>query len=60
MSQPRILIACIGNIFLGDDAFGVEVARAMAARSILVLAGREDDLPQHLRYKRHETVEPVL
>jgi hydrogenase maturation protease len=22
----RILIACIGNIFLGDDAFGVEVA----------------------------------
>ena len=33
---------------------------AMAARSILVLAGREDDLPQHWRYKRHETVEPVL
>ena len=33
---------------------------AMAARSILVLAGREDDLPQHLRYKRHETAEPVL
>ena len=32
MSQPanhtpkRILIACIGNIFLGDDGFGVEVA----------------------------------
>ena len=31
MTQPRVLIACIGNIFLGDDAFGVEVARRMAS-----------------------------
>ena len=31
MNQPtRILIAGIGNIFLGDDAFGVEVAQRMA------------------------------
>src|ERR1700736_5676334 len=30
MTQPRILIACVGNIFLGDDAFGVEVARRLA------------------------------
>lgn len=30
---PRILIACIGNIFLGDDAFGVEVARRLANRT---------------------------
>lgn len=30
MTQPRILIACIGNIFFGDDAFGVEVARRLA------------------------------
>jgi hydrogenase maturation protease len=29
---PRLLIACIGNIFLGDDAFGVEVARRLAGR----------------------------
>jgi hydrogenase maturation protease len=29
---PRLLIACIGNIFLGDDAFGCEVARRLAAR----------------------------
>jgi hydrogenase maturation protease len=29
---PRILIACVGNIFLGDDAFGVEVARVLAGR----------------------------
>lgn len=30
--KPRILIACIGNIFLGDDAFGCEVARLLSAR----------------------------
>jgi hydrogenase maturation protease len=29
---PRILVACVGNIFLGDDAFGVEVARRLASR----------------------------
>jgi hydrogenase maturation protease len=29
---PRILIAGIGNIFLGDDAFGVEVTRRLQAR----------------------------
>jgi hydrogenase maturation protease len=28
----RILIAGVGNIFLGDDAFGVEVVRVMAER----------------------------
>jgi len=27
--RTRILVACIGNIFLGDDAFGVEVARQL-------------------------------
>lgn len=37
-SQPvergpeRILIACIGNIFLGDDGFGVEVAQRLLSR----------------------------
>ena len=25
----KVLIACIGNIFLGDDAFGVEVAQRL-------------------------------
>lgn len=29
---PRILVAGIGNIFLGDDAFGCEVVRRMAGR----------------------------
>ena len=31
-TAPRILIAGIGNIFLGDDGFGVEVVRRLAAR----------------------------
>ncbi len=30
----RILVAGIGNIFLGDDAFGSEVARHLARRSL--------------------------
>jgi hydrogenase maturation protease len=34
MSSPRVLVAGIGNIFLGDDAFGVEVVRELARRSL--------------------------
>jgi hydrogenase maturation protease len=34
MSTGKILIAGVGNIFFGDDAFGVEVARQLAARSL--------------------------
>jgi len=30
----RILVAGVGNIFLGDDAFGVEVAARLAARPL--------------------------
>jgi hydrogenase maturation protease len=33
MTPPRVLIAGIGNIFLGDDAFGVEVAQRLLRRS---------------------------
>jgi hydrogenase maturation protease len=32
MSRPRILIAGIGNIFMGDDAFGVEVVQRLLRR----------------------------
>ena len=32
MTQGGILVACIGNIFLGDDGFGVAVAQRLAAR----------------------------
>jgi hydrogenase maturation protease len=33
-SRARILVACMGNIFLGDDGFGCEVARALAGRTL--------------------------
>jgi hydrogenase maturation protease len=33
-AKPRILVAGIGNIFLGDDAFGVEVARRLSSREL--------------------------
>ena len=32
--SARILVAGIGNVFFGDDAFGVVVARALAARPL--------------------------
>lgn len=32
MNPPRILVAGVGNIFLGDDAFGVEVAQRLSKR----------------------------
>jgi hydrogenase maturation protease len=32
VTETTILVAGIGNIFLGDDGFGVEVARQLAAR----------------------------
>jgi hydrogenase maturation protease len=32
--KPTILVAGIGNIFLGDDAFGVEVVRRLAGRKL--------------------------
>jgi hydrogenase maturation protease len=31
--MPRILVAGIGNIFLGDDGFGVEVVRRLSAQT---------------------------
>lgn len=34
MTTPRVLVAGIGNIFLGDDAFGVEVIRRFAQRPL--------------------------
>lgn len=33
-APARILVAGIGNIFLGDDGFGVEVIRRLAAREL--------------------------
>ena len=31
---PTILVAGVGNIFLGDDAFGVEVARSLTRKQL--------------------------
>jgi hydrogenase maturation protease len=32
--KGRVLVACVGNIFLGDDGFGVEVARRLAGTPV--------------------------
>jgi hydrogenase maturation protease len=34
MVHPRILVAGVGNVFLGDDAFGVEVVRRLLSRRL--------------------------
>ena len=34
MSPKRILVAGVGNVFLGDDGFGVEVVRRLARREL--------------------------
>src|SRR5262249_7909571 len=39
MPFPRVLVAGIGNIFFGDDAFGCEVARQLSSR-LLPAGGR--------------------
>ena len=31
--MTRVLVACVGNIFLGDDGFGTEVAAALRRRT---------------------------
>ena len=33
-SNRRVLVAGVGNIFLGDDGFGVEVVRRLATRAL--------------------------
>jgi hydrogenase maturation protease len=33
-AHGRVLVAGIGNVFLGDDAFGVETARVLAGRPL--------------------------
>lgn len=34
MTTPRVLVAGIGNIFFGDDGFGVAVARRLSTRPL--------------------------
>jgi hydrogenase maturation protease len=34
MNRKRVLIAGVGNVFLGDDGFGVEVVKRLAGREL--------------------------
>ena len=34
MALKRVLVAGVGNVFLGDDGFGVEVVRRLAGREL--------------------------
>lgn len=50
----RVLVAGIGNVFLGDDGFGVEVAQRLTARGGLPGDVRVDDVGirgVHLAYR---------
>lgn len=42
MTTARVLVAGVGNMFLGDDGFGVEVARLLADRPLPDEARVED------------------
>lgn len=42
MTPPRVLVAGVGNIFLGDDAFGVEVVQKLLRRPQPQGVGVED------------------
>ena len=42
MTTPRVLIAGIGNVFLGDDAFGVRVLRELEAHPLPADVRRQD------------------
>lgn len=33
-ARPRVLVAGIGNVFLGDDGFGIEVVRRLAGENL--------------------------
>ena len=43
MTSPRVLVAGIGNIFLGDDGFGVAVVQRLLQRGALQSAARVQD-----------------
>jgi hydrogenase maturation protease len=59
---PRVLIAGLGNIFLGDDAFGVEVVKRLSMTTLpddvrLVDIGlRSVHLAYELRERTYDTV----
>ena len=60
-ASPRVLVAGLGNMFLGDDAFGVEVARRLLTAGLppevrVIDAGlRSVHLGYELREAQYET-----
>ena len=60
--RTRTLIAGVGNIFLGDDGFGVEVARRLASRQLPAWARVADFgiRGMHLAYELLEGYESTI
>ena len=56
--SPRVLIAGIGNIFFGDDAFGVEVAQRLA-KSELPEGARAVDYGIRSVHLIYDLLEPI-
>ncbi len=63
VARARVLVAGIGNIFFGDDAFGVEVVRQMAERGAGVEGVKVTDFgirSLHLAYELLEGYDVLL
>ncbi len=60
--QPRVLVAGVGNIFLGDDGFGVEVASRLAKLGLpeWVAIGDYGISGLHLAYDLADGVEMAI
>jgi hydrogenase maturation protease len=58
----RVLIAGVGNIFLGDDGFGVQVAERLAKRDLPdgVLVGDYGISGMHLAYDLADGIETAI
>jgi hydrogenase maturation protease len=61
-SRPRVLVAGVGNVFLGDDGFGVEVARRLAGETLpgWVRVGDFGIRGVHLAYELLEGYEAAI
>ena len=61
-SRPRVLVAGVGNVFLGDDGFGVEVARRLAGEPLpgWVRVGDFGIRGVHLAYELLEGYEAAI
>jgi hydrogenase maturation protease len=60
--NPRVLVAGVGNVFLGDDGFGVEVARRLAGEPLpgWVRVGDFGIRGVHLAYELLEGYEAAI